>query len=387
VLREDAVKSKAAILWDTHTKWSVEEIELDPPKAGEVLVQLAASGLCHSDEHLVTGDMVLDPAMAEAFGARQLPCIGGHEGAGVVAEVGPEVTSLRPGDHIVTSFIPACGRCPSCASGQQHLCDLGAFSLAGRQPTDFTARHHASDGTDLGLMCMLGTFEPWTVASEASCVKIEPHIPLDKAALVGCGVTTGWGSAVNAGDVRAGETVVVVGLGGIGMNAVQGARLAGADKIIGVDPLENKRSSAATFGATHTAANLDEAASLVRELTRGAMADKSILTVSVAYGDLIAPVMDLTKKAGRMVVTAVAPVSQMDVKLNLFSFAMSRKELVGCIYGNANPRRDIPRILDLYMNGRVLLDELVTNVYALEDINQGYEDMRNGTNIRGMVVF
>jgi S-(hydroxymethyl)glutathione dehydrogenase/alcohol dehydrogenase len=117
------------------------------------------------------------------------------------------------------------------------------------------------------------------------------------------------------------------------------------------------------------------------------MADKSILTVSVAYGDLIAPVMDLTKKAGRMVVTAVAPVSQMDVKLNLFSFAMSRKELVGCIYGNANPRRDIPRILDLYMNGRVLLDELVTNVYALEDINQGYEDMRNGTNIRGMVVF
>ena len=171
------------------------------------------------------------------------------------------------------------------------------------------------------------------------------------------------------------------------MNAVQGARLAGADKIIGVDPLENKRSAAAKFGATHTAADMDEAQSLVRELTRGAMADKAILTVSVAYGDLIAPLMDLTKKAGRAVVTAVAPVSQMDVKLNLFSLAMSRKELVGCIFGNANPRRDIPRILDLYMNGRVLLDELVTNTYALEDINQGYEDMRNGTNIRGVVVF
>ncbi len=381
------MRSKATILWDTHTKWSVEEIELDPPKAGEVLVELAASGLCHSDEHLVTGDMVLDPVMAEALNARQFPCIGGHEGAGVIVEVGPEVTSLTPGDHVVLSFIPACGRCPSCAIGQQHLCDLGAFSLAGRQPTDFTARHHTTDGTDLGVMCMIGTFEPLTVVSEASCVKIEPHIPLDKAALVGCGVTTGWGSAVNAAGVRAGETVVVVGLGGIGMNAVQGARLAGADKIVAVDPLENKRTAAKTFGATHFAASIEEATFLVAELTRGAMADKSILTVSVAYGDLIAPLLNLTKKAGRAVVTAVAPISQTDVKLDLFMFAMMRKELVGCIFGNANPRRDIPRILDLYMNGRVLLDELVTNTYTLDDINQGYEDMRNGTNIRGMVLF
>ena len=200
---------------------------------------------------------------------------------------------------------------------------------------------------------MLGTFEPLTVVSEASCVKIEPHIPLDKAALVGCGVTTGWGSAVNAADVRAGETVVVVGLGGIGMNAVQGARLAGADKIVAVDPLENKRSAAATFGATHYRRfHGGGSASSWPKSPRGAMADKSILTVSVAYGDLIAPLLNLTKKAGRAVVTAVAPISQTDVKLDLFMFAMMRKELVGCIFGNANPRRDIPRILDLYMNGR-----------------------------------
>jgi NDMA-dependent alcohol dehydrogenase len=385
--KEGAVKSKAAILWETESKWSIEEIELDAPKAGEVLVELAASGLCHSDEHLVTGDMVLDPATAELLHAKQFPCIGGHEGAGVVVEVGPEVADLQPGDHVVMSFIPACGKCPSCAIGQQHLCDLGAYSLAGRQPTDFTSRHHASDGTDLGIMCMLGTFEPLTVVSQASCVKIESHIPLDKAALVGCGVTTGWGSAVNAADVRAGETVVVVGLGGIGMNAVQGARLAGADKIVAVDPLGNKRSAAAIFGATHTAASMEDALFLVAEITKGAMADKSILTVSVAHGDLIAPLLNLTKKAGRAVVTAVAPIAQTDVKLDLFMFAMMRKELVGCIFGNANPRRDIPRILDLYMNGRVLLDELVTNTYALEDINQGYEDMRNGTNIRGLVLF
>ena len=381
------MKSKAAILWDTHTAWSVEEIELDPPKAGEVLVKLAASGLCHSDEHLVTGDMVLDPATADALGLRQLPVIGGHEGAGEVVEVGPNVTTLVPGDHVVLSFIPACGRCPSCAMGMQHLCDLGAYLLAGRQVTDFTARHHSSGGDDLGLMCCIGTFEPLTVVSEASCVKIEPDIPLDKAALVGCGVTTGWGSAVNAADVRSGETVVVVGLGGIGMNAVQGARLAGADRIIGVDLLADKRERSAQFGTTHTASSIEEAAALVGDLTRGAMADKAILTVGVAYGDLVGPLVNLVKKAGRAVVTAVAPVSQTDVKLDLFSMAMQRKELVGCIFGNSNPRRDIPRILDQYSQGRLLLDELITNTYSLEDINQGYEDMRNGTNIRGLVKF
>ena len=386
-LEEMTMKSKAAILWETHTKWSVEEIELDPPKAGEVLVKLAASGLCHSDEHLVTGDMVLDPALAEAFGLEQLPVIGGHEGAGEVVEVGPNVQNLAPGDHVVLSFIPSCGRCPSCAIGQQHLCDLGAFLLAGKQVTDFTSRHHAADGSDLGIMCCTGTFEPFTVVSEASCVKIEPHIPLDKAALVGCGVTTGWGSAVNAADVRSGETVVVIGLGGIGMNAVQGARLAGADKIVGIDPLENKREAAGRFGATHTAASIEEAQALVGELTRGAMADKAILTVGVAYGDLIQPMMDLVKKAGRGVVTAVAPMAQTDVKLDLFMLAMARKELVGCIFGNANPRRDIPRILDFYMSGSLYLDELVTNTYDLEDVNQGYEDMRNGTNIRGLIVY
>jgi S-(hydroxymethyl)glutathione dehydrogenase/alcohol dehydrogenase len=381
------MKSKAAILWQTHTKWSVEDIELDPPKAGEVLVELTASGLCHSDEHLVTGDMVLDPEIAAALGFQQLPVIGGHEGAGKVLEVGAGVTTLAPGDHVVLSFVPACGRCPSCAVGQQHLCDLGAFLLAGRQVTDFTSRHHARDGTDLGIMCCAGTFEPLTVVSEASCIKIDADIPLDKAALVGCGVTTGWGSAVYAAGVGAGETVVVVGLGGIGMNALQGARMAGAANIVGIDLLETKRERAATFGATHTAASMDEARALVGELTRGAMADKAILTVGVAEGDLILPLLNLVKKAGRAVVTSVAPVMQTDVKMDLFMFAMMRKELVGCIFGNANPRRDIPRLLRMYMDGRLLLDELVTNTYSLEEINQGYQDMRDGVNIRGLVRF
>jgi S-(hydroxymethyl)glutathione dehydrogenase/alcohol dehydrogenase len=379
------METRAAILWGPHTDWSVEDIELDAPGAGEVRVELAASGLCHSDEHLVTGDMALDPEMASLLGLEQFPIIGGHEGAGEVVEVGPGVTSVAVGDHVVLGFIPSCGRCPSCARGRQQLCDLGAFLLGGRQIGDFTARHHAKDGRDLGIMCCLGTFSPYTVVNEASCIKIENDIPLDKAALVGCGVTTGWGSAVYAADVQPGETVVVIGIGGIGMNAVQGAAYAGARHVIAVDPVASKRERALGFGATHSAPSIEEAQALVGELTWGANADKAILTPGVAEGHLIAPMMALVAKGGRAVVTAVAPMEQNDVQLNLFDLAMQRKELVGCIFGNANPRRDIPRLLRLYMEGALKLDELVTTTYALEDINQGFVDMRNGTNIRGLV--
>jgi S-(hydroxymethyl)glutathione dehydrogenase/alcohol dehydrogenase len=381
------MQTRAAILWEPHTDWSIEDIELDDPKAGEVKVKLAASGLCHSDEHMVTGDMVLDPEIAAFLQLEQFPVIGGHEGAGEVVEVGPGVTTLKEGDHIVLSFIPACGRCPSCAMGRQHVCDLGAVLLAGRQIGDMTARHHSKSGKDLGIMCCTGTFSPYTVVNEATCVKIDDWIPLDKAALVGCGVTTGWGSAVNAADVQPGETVVVIGLGGIGMNAVQGAAMAGARHVIAVDPVEWKRDRATTFGATHSAASIEEATAKVGELTWGANADKAILTTGVATGDLVGPMMGLVTKGGRGVVTAVAPIVQEDVKLNLFDLAMQRKELVGCIFGNANPRRDIPRLLRLYDEGKLKLDELVTTTYTLDEVNKGYQDMRDGKNIRGMIKY
>jgi S-(hydroxymethyl)glutathione dehydrogenase/alcohol dehydrogenase len=379
------MQTRAAILWEPNTQWSVEDIELDAPKAGEVKVKLAASGLCHSDEHLLTGDMVLDPEVAAMMGLEQFPVIGGHEGAGEVVEVGPGVTNLKEGDHVALGFIPSCGRCPSCARGWQHLCDLGAFLLAGRQVSDMTARHHSKDGRDLGLMCCLGTFGPVTVVNEASCIKLDDDIPLDRAALVGCGVTTGWGAATNAADVQPGETVVVIGLGGVGMNALQGASMAGARHVVGVDPVEWKREQAPTFGATHTAASIEEATALVGEITWGANADKAILTTGVAEGALIAPMMGLVAKGGRAVVTAVAPISQNEVQLNLFDLTLQRKELVGCIFGNANPRRDIPRLLRLYKEGKLKLDELVTNTYTLDDINQGYQAMRDGRNVRGVI--
>lgn len=195
------MKTKAAVLWGLNQKWEVTELELDPPKAQEVLVKLTASGLCHSDDHLVTGDMPMN-----------LPVVGGHEGAGVVAEVGPGVTEVEVGDHVVLSFIPACGRCTECARGRSNLCVYGAAIVAGPQ-LDGTFRFHGR-GEDIGQMCVLGTFSEYTVVPIASVVKVDKDIPLDKAALVGCGVTTGYGAAVRTGEARDGDTVVVMGVGG-----------------------------------------------------------------------------------------------------------------------------------------------------------------------------
>jgi NDMA-dependent alcohol dehydrogenase len=381
------VDTQAAILWETNSPWSVEDIVLDPPKQGEVVVKLTASGLCHSDEHLVTGDITIPPEVTEMTGLRTLPMIGGHEGAGEVVEVGPGVATLAPGDHVSLGFVPACGRCPSCSAGRQSLCDLGAVLLLGRQVGDLTARHHAANGSDLGIMCCLGTFSPYTVVNEASCIKLDGDIPLDKAALVGCGVTTGWGSSVYLADVQPGETVVIVGIGGVGINAVQGAAMAGARNIVAVDPVPFKLTEAVKFGATHTAASIQEAVALVGEITWGALAEKAIITTGVAEGSLIAPVMSLVAKGGRCVVTSVAPMSQTEVSLNLADLTLLQKQLVGGIFGGANPRRDIPRILRLYKEGKLKLDELVTTTYKLSEVNQGYQDMRDGKNLRGMILY
>ncbi len=367
--------AKAAVLWNLHEPWSVEEVEIDDPVAGEVLVKLAASGMCHSDEHLVTGDI---PA--------PLPIIGGHEGAGVVEAVGEGVTDLAPGDHVVLSFIPSCGKCRWCSTGHQNLCDLGMHLLGGVAIADGTHRIRAR-GQGVGTMVLLGTFCPYVVVHQSSVVKIDNDIPLDKAALCGCGVVTGWGSAVYAAEVAPGDTVVVIGVGGIGANAIQGAKLAGAKRIVAIDPVEFKREQAQFFGATHTATSIEAAFELVGQLTWGTMADKVILTTSVAEGHLIAPAMTLVSKAGRLVVTAVAPWNQNEVQLNLFDLAMMQKEVRGTIFGSANPRADIPKILGLYREGKVMLDELVTRTYSLDEINQGYQDMRDGKNIRGVIVY
>jgi NDMA-dependent alcohol dehydrogenase len=367
------VKTQAAVLWEYGQDWQIEELELDDPREGEVMVRLAASGLCHSDEHVRVGDLPLE----------DLPAIGGHEGAGVVEKVGPNVTSVGEGDHIVLSYIPACGRCPSCAQGHQNLCDEGAGLAVGLQ-RDGTARHHVR-GRDARLMCMLGTFSPYTVCRETSVVKIKEDIPLDKAALVGCGVTTGWGTAVYAADVSPGDTVVVMGIGGVGANAVQGARIAGATQILAVDPSPFNREQAKRFGATHTFASAEDARAALPDLTRGRMANSALITVDVATGAIVGEAISLVGKLGTVALAALARITDDQVTMPMFEVTAFQKRIVGSLFGNANPRFDIPKLLDLYRDGDLLLDELVTRTYSLEQVNEGYEDMRAHRNVRGMI--
>jgi S-(hydroxymethyl)glutathione dehydrogenase/alcohol dehydrogenase len=369
------MKTKAAVLWEVGGDWSVEEIDLDPPKEGEVLVRLTASGMCHSDEHLVTGDLPFE-----------LPIVGGHEGAGIVEEVGPGVMGLAPGDHVIFGFIPACGRCPSCSTGHQNLCDLGALLGLGRQITDGTARHHAQ-GKDVGTMCLLGTFAHHTVVNEASVIKVDDDVPLDKACLLGCGVVTGWGSAVYAAEVKPGDTVAVVGVGGIGANAIQGAKLAGAARIVAIDPVEYKREKAMEFGATHAYSSLEEALPAIQEITWGLMANKVIMTLGVGSGEAMAGALAITAKRGRVVVTNIHPALEIDVKASLLDLTLMEKQIVGSLFGSGNPRYDIPKLLGLWREGQLDLDGLITKTYTLDEVNDGYRDMRDGKNIRGVMVY
>lgn len=366
-----------ALLWEPGTRsgWSVEEIELDAPKRDEVLIKVAASGLCHSDAHLDTGDIPLPFA----------PVLGGHEGAGVVHEVGPGVHDLQVGDHVVTTFLPSCGRCRWCAAGAGFLCDVSAGVLGGKAP-DGTNRIHAR-GKPVGAMSFLGTFAPYMVAPVSGVIKIDKDIPLDKAALIGCGVPTGWGSAVYAAETQVGDIVVVVGTGGVGVHAVQGARMAGAAAIVAVDPVPFKRETAMRLGATHSVVDFGEAIELVRTLTNGVMADRVILTAGVGYGNLVGPCAFLARKGGTIVVTSAAPALQGQIDLNLLDLVMSGKRLQGALYGGCNARVDVPKLLDLYRRGELLLDDLVTRTYSLEDVNQGFADMDAGLNIRGVIVY
>nr|WP_221217485.1 MULTISPECIES: NDMA-dependent alcohol dehydrogenase [unclassified Mycolicibacterium] len=369
-----AVRTKAAVLWGLGEKWQVEDVELDPPKEGEVLVKLVASGLCHSDYHLVTGDIPVG-----------LPYVGGHEGAGIVAGVGPGVTDVAEGDSVVLSFLPACGKCSHCARGMTNLCDLGAHIIQGPQ-LDGTYRFHARD-KGLGQMCLLGTFSEYTVVPMASVVKVDAGSPLDRAAVIGCCVPTGYGSVVNTAGVRPGDAVAIMGVGGIGANAVQGAKGAGARYIVAIDPVEYKREKARVFGATHAVATVGEAQALITDLTRGVMADVCVITTDHAEAAYVGEALSLVGRRGKVIVTAIGHPTDLSMDGSLFELTLYEKSIQGSLFGSSNPRHDIPRYLEMYTLGELKLDELITREYTLDEINQGYEDMLAGRNIRGVIRF
>ena len=381
------MKSKAAIIHGLNQEWSVEEIDVQAPKQNEVIVHWRAAGMCHSDEHLVTGDMVPPQEYWELMGIKDFfPMIGGHEGAGVVVEVGPGVTDLAVGDHVSASFVPSCGRCRYCSTGRQNLCDLGSQTFIGGMITDGTHRHFQKNGEPVTLMAKLGTFSEYACVATNSLIKIDKDIPLEAAALVSCGVATGWGSATARAQTKPGDTVVVVGVGGIGMNAVQGAKMAGAKRVIAVDPVEFKREKAMEFGATHTYSSMAEALPALMEMTWGQMADRVIMTPGVLHGEMMGEGMSLAGKGSTVVVTAISPMTSTTANINLFELAMWQKEVKGTIFGSLNPRADIPALLDMYRAGSLKLDELITKRYPLSQINEGYRAMRDGKNIRGVIV-
>ncbi|MGF1600327.1 MAG: NDMA-dependent alcohol dehydrogenase [Acidimicrobiales bacterium] len=382
------MKTRAAVLYAHGEDWKIEEIELGEPGPTEVVVKTSFAGLCHSDEHVLTGDLAIGDDMLALVGASHfLPIIGGHEGAGIVTEVGSAVTTVKPGDHVSCSFIPSCGRCHWCSTGRQNLCDLGAATLAGGMIGSGEYKHHDSSGTDLNRMAQLGTFAEHMLLAEASVIKVEEDLPLDVVCLVSCGVATGVGSAQNRAGVKGGDTVVVVGIGGIGANAVQGARMSGAANIVAVDLNPDRKEKAEEFGATHFFTSFDDALGAVAEMTHGMMADSCILTPGVLTGDLLDPATQIIGKDGTVVCTAIAPIAQRDTPIDLFSLAMYNKQIKGSIFGSGSPRSEIPRLLNEYRRGNLLLEELITEKYSLDDINQGYQDMRDGKNVRGVIAF
>jgi alcohol dehydrogenase (nicotinoprotein) len=366
------MKTRAAILRGTGQEFEIAELELDPPKAGEVQIRYVAAGLCHSDEHLRNGDLT-----------PRFPIVGGHEGAGIIEDVGPGVTRLKPGDHVITSFLPVCGHCRWCSTGKSNLCDMGATILDGMLP-DGTYRWHL-DGEDLGGMCMVGTFAEHAVISENSAVKVDDDLPLDKVVLIGCGVPTGFGSAVHAAQTEPGDTIAIYGIGGIGINAVQGAALAGARNVVAIDPLANKREAAEQLGATHSCETAEQAQELITQLTRGVGADKAIVTVGIVTSEVVSSAFNAIRKGGTVVVTGLADPAKTTIELSGAILTLFEKRIQGSLFGSGDPFHDIPAMVELYRAGDLKLDELITATYTLDEVNQGYQDLLDGKNIRGVI--
>lgn len=368
------MKSRAAVLLESPGRYEVVDVEIDEPKAREVLVRYVASGLCHSDVHFLTGDH-----------QGPLPFCAGHEGAGVVEAVGPGVSSLRPGDHVVASFIPSCGRCRYCASGRMNLCQLGAHLQAGPMPDGTYRMHH--EGRDLHQFLLISTFSQYAVVSEHSLVKVPDDLPLDTICLLGCGVGTGLGSSINSAGVHPGDHVIVMGVGGVGASAVQGAALAGAAVIAAVDPISFKREMAETLGATHSFATIAEATQFVRSVTDGQGADAAILAMGSPTNTDVAEAFAAIGKGGTVVVTGMAAITEpMGIPVHLLELGGMQKTIRGSLFGMCNPPSDILRQIDLYRAGKLKLDEMITRRYSLDDINVAVDDLLEGRNIRGVIV-
>ncbi len=365
---------KAAVLPEGGDRLEIRDLELAPPGPGEARVRIVASGVCHSDLHVIDGDLPVP-----------LPAVLGHEGAGVVEEVGVGVTRVQIGDHVVLSWVPSCGACYYCGIGRPDMCDEAfAIQLLGSLPGGGMRLLEGPDEIHhfLGASC----FAERAVLSERALVPIRRDVPLDRAALVGCAVTTGYGAVMHTAAVPPGASVAVVGAGGVGLNVIQAAALAGAAQIIAIDRVPRKLDLARAFGATEVvdASESDDLVTPVLDLTGGRGADYSFEVVG--RPDTIEAAYGMTRKAGTVVVVGIAPPSA-EVSLNAFAIPSQSRILTGSWYGRSRPDQDIPAILDLYMAGRLDLDRLITQRYPLERINDAIDAMRRGELARGVITF
>lgn len=363
---------KVAVLYKPETLFVIEDVELESPQAGEVLINMAASGVCHSDWHVVS-----------AATRHPLPVVLGHEGAGIVEAVGEGVTRVEPGDHVILNWAPDCGECFYCLRGKPNLCETFVGPIWAGTMLDGTTRL-SLDGETVYHFSGLATFAEQAVVPQETCIPIRKDVPLKAASLVGCAVTTGVGATMNTVHVRPGDSVVVFGCGGVGLNVLQGAALCGAEIIIAVDRVPAKMEMAETFGATHTLLAGDDTITTIRDLTGGRGADYAFEAIGVPAVQEQA--LGAVRPGGTLVLAGLAP---MGSSTNFPGAILVRQEknVVGSYYGTANTRRDFPMMLDLYMAGKLKLDELISREYTLDEINAAYESMLSGEVARGVIVF
>lgn len=365
--------TKAAVIVDCNEPVEIRDVELAGPKAGEVRIAVRASGVCHSDLSVQNGTVPLP-----------LPVVPGHECAGEVIEVGEGVSRFEVGDHVVTQFHPQCGRCYFCTRGQGYMCELGAMAATGGL-LDGTPRF-AAGGVPVHQMAMLGTFAEETVIPEISAVGVPAEVPAKIAALISCGVLTGVGAATNTASIRKGDTVAVLGCGGVGLNVIQGAKLAGAGELIAIDRFDSKLELARQFGATQTInASEHDPAVAVRERTDGRGADVTL--EAIGLDATIKQALDMTRNGGE---TILVGVPRLDVTLSLpaaRTFLYANKTLRGCWYGSANVDRDVPKLLDLYKRGELKLDELISREIKLEEVNDAFAALESGEIARSVIIF
>jgi S-(hydroxymethyl)glutathione dehydrogenase/alcohol dehydrogenase len=360
---------KAAVLYNFGEALKVESLKLRDPQPDEVVVKLAASGVCHSDLSVQQAKLPFPP-----------PVVLGHEGAGVIEEVGKDVKHLKAGDHVVLSWVENCGRCHYCIAGHAHLCDaMMASMMAGSEHV------FEKDGTMIARMAGVASFAERTVVRASAAIKIPDDVPLDRACLVGCGVMTGVGAVVNTAKVQPGDTVAVYGCGGVGLNVVQGAVLAGAGRVIAVDLAPAKLELAKTFGATDLVNGKDgNAPDQIRELTGGLGVDYAFEVIGVPA--VIQQAYLSLKRGGKCIVVGVPPIGAM-VEIPGQMISLEEKSIIGSLYGSANMKRDMPRLIELYQRKRLKLDELVSKRIKLEDVNAAFADMEKGAVARSVIVF